>query len=177
VWSAGAAQPVAVQPILDRAPVHLQLPSDLRKRPCPPAHPVCQIGLQARKAELRGTDREALIGGAAALAGAADRPWGPVNAGLSEQASDDINAAAKLAGELWQTRVVLTARHQVAVQVGESEGVGAVVEASLLAVDDREAAIQNQTTACWCCWGCFPCAWGAGSPTTPGDPPSSGPSV
>jgi hypothetical protein len=65
----------------------------------------------------------------------------------------------------------LTARHQVAVQVGESEGVGAVVEASLLAVDDREAAVQNQTTACWCCWGCFPCAWSAGRPTTLGDPP------
>jgi hypothetical protein len=40
----------------------------------------------------------------------------------------------QLAGELGQAGFVVAARHQVAVQVGKAEGVGAVVQAALLAV-------------------------------------------
>jgi hypothetical protein len=45
------------------------------------------------------------------------------------------------------------------------------VEASLLGVDDHEAARDEQAAVCWCCLRCFPCARSAGRPTTPGDCP------
>jgi hypothetical protein len=51
-----------------------------------------------------------------------------------------------------------------------TEGVGAVVQAALLAVDHCEAALEHQAAGQTGCWWCFPCAWSAGSPTTPGDP-------
>jgi hypothetical protein len=46
----------------------------------PAGHAVSQIGVQAGEAELG----EALVSGTAALAGAADLPWGAVDAGLVE---------------------------------------------------------------------------------------------
>jgi hypothetical protein len=47
----------------------------LPERPCPLGNAIGQVSLQACKAELSGADFEALVGGAAALAGAADRSW------------------------------------------------------------------------------------------------------
>jgi hypothetical protein len=96
-----------------------------------------------------------------------------VDAGLANQAADYINGGVQLAGEPGQAGVLLAARHQVAVEVSEPQEVGAVAQAALLAVDDGEAARDAQATAGW--WGCwwgFPCARSAGSPTTPGDPPT-----
>jgi hypothetical protein len=63
-----------------------------------------------------------------------------VDTGLVNQAADQVNGGVQLAGELGQDGVVLAACREVAVQVGEAEGVGAVVQAALLAVDDSEAA-------------------------------------
>jgi hypothetical protein len=44
-------------------------------------------------------------------------------------------------------------RCQVAVEIGEPHGVGAVVEAALLAVDDRETALDAQAASPWGCLG------------------------
>jgi hypothetical protein len=92
-----------------------------------------------------------LVGGAAALTGAADLGWGAVDAGLVDAAADHVNGGVQLAGELGQAGVLLAARHQVAVEVGEPHGVGAVVEAPL-AVDDGKAARDVQAVARWGCW-------------------------
>jgi hypothetical protein len=167
----GAAQPVAVQPIPDGIPVDAQLAGDLGKRPRPLVHSVNQILPEVREAELCGAFGEALIGGPTALAGAADLRRQPVDAGLINQTADHVNGGVQLARELGKAGVVVTARLQIAVQVGESEGFGAVVQAALLAVQDGEAALDGQAVACWGCWWCFPCARSAGSPTTPEDPP------
>jgi hypothetical protein len=56
----------------------------------------------------------------------------------------------QLADELGQAGVVLAARHQVAVEVGEPQGVGAVVEAARLAVDDYESARHARSVVSWC---------------------------
>ncbi len=68
----GAAQPVVVQPVPDGIPVDAQLAGDLDELPPLLGHAVSQVGVQAGKAELRGPLGEALVGGAAAPAGAAD---------------------------------------------------------------------------------------------------------
>ena len=83
----GAAQPMAVQPVPDRIPVHADLVGDLGEWPRLPGHAVIKVGVQANKAELGGSQGEVLVGGPAALAGAADLPWGPIDAGLGEQRS------------------------------------------------------------------------------------------
>jgi hypothetical protein len=67
---------------------------------------------------------------------------GAVDLGLVNEAADHINSGVQLVGELGQAGVLLAARHQVAVQAGEPQGVGAVVQAALLAVDDHEAALD-----------------------------------
>jgi hypothetical protein len=92
-----------------------------------------------------------------------------VDTGLGEPASDHVDGGAKLAGELCEAGVVLAARHEVAVKIGEPEGVGAVIEAPLLAVGNSEAAVEDQAAWQMGGWGCFPCARGAGSPTAPRD--------
>jgi hypothetical protein len=68
----GAAQPVAVQPIPDRIPVHTQLAGDLDERPRPFDHAVGQIRREISEAELAGALGQTLVGGAAALTGATD---------------------------------------------------------------------------------------------------------
>ncbi len=65
---------------------------------------------------------------------------------LAYEAADHVDGGVKLSGELRQAGVWLAACHEIAVQIGEPEGVGAVVEAPLLAVDDGEAAAEDQTT-------------------------------
>jgi hypothetical protein len=49
----------------------------------------------------------------------------------------------QLADDLGQAHVLLAAHHKVAAEVAEAEGVGAVVEAALLAVEDGEAACSG----------------------------------
>jgi len=97
-----------------------------------------------------------------------------VDAGLGNQAADHVNGGVQLAGELGQAGVLLAARHEIGVEVGEAEGVGAVAKAALLAVEDSKAARDAQAAARQGCLGCFPCARSAGRPTTPGDPRLSG---
>ncbi len=63
---------------------------------------------------------------------------------MVEQAAADRDGGAKLGGELREGGVLLAAGHEVAVQVGEPEGVGAVVEVALLAVEDGEAAVNRE---------------------------------
>jgi hypothetical protein len=83
----GAAQPIAVQPVPDRIPVHAQLLGDLGERPRLPGHAVSQIGVQADKAELGGTLFEPLVSGPAPLTGAADLPRRALDAGLVNESS------------------------------------------------------------------------------------------
>ena len=64
--------PIAVQPICDRVLVDAKFAGDLRKWPGLPGHAVAQICLEVGEAELGGALGEALVGGAAALTGAAD---------------------------------------------------------------------------------------------------------
>jgi hypothetical protein len=78
----GAGQPIAVQPVPDRIPVHAQLLGDLGERPRPRGDAVGQIRPKVGEAELGGTLGEVLVGGPAPLAGAADLPRGAVDAGL-----------------------------------------------------------------------------------------------
>jgi hypothetical protein len=129
---------VALQPVPDGVPVDAQLAGDLGERPRLLGDAVSQVRLEAGEAELDGPLGKVLVGGAAALAGAAGRAWGAVDAGLAYEAADHIIGGMKLAGQLRQAGVCLAACHEVAVQVGEPEGVGAVVEAALLAVDDGD---------------------------------------
>ena len=83
----GAAHPVVVQPVPDSVPVDSQLAGDLGEQPPLLDHAVNQIGPQTGEAEIRDALGELLVGGPAALAGAADLPWGPIDAGLGEQRS------------------------------------------------------------------------------------------
>jgi hypothetical protein len=135
---------MADQAVPDGVPVDAQLAGDLAERPCLLGHAVNQVGVQAGEAELRGSLGEVLVSGEAALAGAAGHPWRAIDAGLCEQTADRVDGGLKLSGELGQAGVVRAARREVAVQVGEPEGLGAVVEAALLAVDDRKAATEDQ---------------------------------
>jgi hypothetical protein len=168
-----AAQPEGVQPVADGVAVHTQLAGDLDQCPRPLGHAVSQIRPEISKAELAGASGEALVGGAAALACAADLRRGAVDAGLVDEAADHVNGGVKLAGELRQAGVVLAARRQVAVEVGEAEGVSAVVQTPLLTVDGGETASDEEAAVHWGCRWCFPCARSAGRPANPGDPPSS----
>jgi hypothetical protein len=84
-----------------------------------------------------------------------------VDAGLGNQAADHVDGGVQLCGELGQAGVVLAACHEVAVQVGEAEGMGAVVQAALLAVDDSEAALVERAAVRW--W-CFPALGVPGAP-------------
>ncbi len=145
VRSLAAAQPIGVQPVPDRAPVHAQLAGDLSERPSPLSHAVRQIRPKISEPQLDHPLSEAPVGGAAPLPG------------------------VQFAGELSQARVVLAARHQVATEVGEPQSVGAVAKVALLAVEDGEAAADGQAAVRWGCWWCFPCVRGAGRPTTQGD--------
>jgi len=61
-----------------------------------------------------------------------------------EQAADDGDGSAELVGELREAGVLLAARLEVALQVAEPEGVGAVAEAALPAVDDGKAAVDGE---------------------------------
>ena len=72
--------------------------------------------MQAGKAELGGSLSEALVGGAAALAGATDLRWGAMDAGLVNEPADHINSGVEFSGELGQARVGLAASGEVAVQ-------------------------------------------------------------
>jgi hypothetical protein len=131
-----------------------------------------QVGLQGRVAQLGGgAGGQLLVGGVAALVGAADRAWGPVDADVGDEAPDDVDGGVDFAGELRESGVCLATRLEVVLQVGEAEGMD-TLQAPLLAVDDGKAAAKDQTTPC-CCWR-YPCARSAGSPTTPGDPLPSG---
>jgi hypothetical protein len=137
---AGAAEAMALQSIPDGVLMDAQLVSHLNERPRALGHAIGQVCPKVSEAELGGALGEALVGGAAALAGAADLRWGAVDAGLVDEAADHVDGGVQLAGELGQAGVLPAARHQVTVKAGESQGVGAVVEAALLAVDDGEAA-------------------------------------
>jgi hypothetical protein len=168
------AQPKAVQPVPDGVPVHAQLAGDLDERPPVPGHAVNQIGLEAGEAELGSPLGQVLVSGADALVGGAEPPgwWG--QAGVVEQAAGDHGGGGKLAGQSCEAGLLLAARREVAGKVGEAQGDDAVAQSLLLAVDDREAASEDQAAVVWCCQWYFPCARGAGSPTTPGDPLLSG---
>jgi hypothetical protein len=77
-----------------------------------------------------------------------------VDVGLIDEAADYVDSGVQLAGELGQAGVLLAARHQVAIKVCEPKDVGAVVQAALLAVDDRETALDAQAASPWGCLGC-----------------------
>src|SRR6266498_1143688 len=145
----GAAQPVAVQPVADGVLVDAQLAGDLGERPPLPGHAVSQIGVQAGEAELGCAGGQVLVGGAAALVGGAQPPgwWG--QAGVVEQAAGNHGGGGELAGQLCEAGVLLAAGGEVAGKVGEPQGDDAVVQAPLLAVDDGEAAAEDQMTMYW----------------------------
>jgi hypothetical protein len=74
-----------------------------------------------------------------------------VDAVLGDEAADDVNGDVELVGELREAGICLAARLEVVVQVSEAQASGLLVEASLLAVGDGEAAAEDQTTPRWCC--------------------------
>ena len=72
-WSRLAAgQSVPIQPVPDRIAVDPKLAGNLGESPDLPGHAVDEVRPEAGKAELLCTDGELLVGGAAALTGAAD---------------------------------------------------------------------------------------------------------
>jgi len=152
--------------------VHTELSGKLACWPAPCDGAVGQVGPQGGKAQRGDAGCELLVSGVAALAGAAQRPRGAVDAGLVNEAADDVDGGVEFAGQLREAGVCLAARLQVVLQVSEAQASGLLVEASLLAVGDGEAAAEDQTARQMCWLGCCPCARSAGSPTTPGDPPS-----
>ena len=73
-----------------------------------------------------------------------------MDTGLVNETADHINCGVKLSGELRQAGIASAGRHEVAAKVDEPQGMGAVVEAALLAIDDGEAAAEDQTTPRCC---------------------------
>ena len=138
------------QPVPDGVPVDAQLVGDPWERPRLLGNAVNQVGVQAGEAELGCAGGQVLVGGAAALVGGAEPPgwWG--QAGVVEQAAGNHGGGGELAGQLCEGGVLLAAGGEVAGKVGEPQGDDAVVEAPLLAVDDRKAAAEDQTAGWWC---------------------------
>jgi len=166
---AGPADLVVVQQPPHRPHVRAQLASDLGQRPCLPTDAVGEVGVQGGEAELGRSGGQALLGAATAALGGQLGLWGWCEAGLVEQAADDRGGSGEFSGELTKA-LLLAARCKVGAEVGEAQLDGAVLEAALLAVNDRETAADGEPARRWRWWWRYTCAWRAGRPTTPGDP-------
>ncbi len=74
---------------------------------------------------------------------------------MVEQAADDRGSGGKLAGQLGEAGLLLAARHEVAVKVGEPLGTSMIMQAALLLVDDREAATDTEPAERLWWWGLY----------------------
>jgi hypothetical protein len=90
---------------------------------------------------------------------------------IDEGLADGLLGGIQLGGELGDAAALVQEGVQAGAEVGVAEACGLLVEVAVVGVGDGEAAAEDQTARRADCWGCFPCARGAGSPTTPRDPP------
>jgi hypothetical protein len=139
-----ASQAEAVQPVPHGPQVGAEFAGDLAERPSPLHHPVGEMVLQGRKAEPGRLLAEVLIGGAASVDGGHDRLGWALDAGLGEQAVGNGDGGAQFAGRPWQAGILLAACRQVLAEVGKAVATGALIDAAMLGIRDREATADGE---------------------------------
>jgi len=163
--------PVVVEQAPQGAAGSAELGGHLRQRPRVGDQPVLQVGPHAEEAELGDAGGGALVGGALALAGE-QLPAGRLGeVVVGDGGADGHLGGGQAGGELGDAPAVVEQGLQARAQVGEAQASGLLVELMVLAAVDPNTALDAQAARRTGCWWCCPCARGAGSPTTPGDPP------
>jgi hypothetical protein len=166
--------PVLIEQAPHRGGRGAKLGGQLRQRPRLGDQPVYQIGPHAGGAEFGHAGGGALLGGALALTGQQLLMGELVEVVVGDGVADGRLGGGEVGGELGGAPAIVEQGLQAGAQVGEAEASGLLVELMVMAAVDPEATVDGQAAGQACWWGCFPCARGAGRPTTPGDPPSSG---
>ncbi len=166
-----AGQPVLVEPVAHRARVHVKLASDAGGWAPSRHRPIGQVDLKGWETQLCDSCSQVLVGAGAPRVGGGHPARCGGDAGLVEQVADHRGGGGKLAGQLRGAGLLLAARSEVAGEVTVPLRLGVVVEATLVAVEDRKAAPEGQGARQRCWWWRYTCAWRAGRPTTPGDAP------
>src|SRR6266508_1335963 len=152
--------------VLQPCGTHLQLGEHAPKRPALPDPPHPQVALQIREAQLRRPGGELLVGGGAPGVGGGHPAGRRGDARLVEQVADDLGGGGggggKLTGQPRGTGLLLDPRVEVAGKVAVPLRVSATAQAALVAVEDREAALEGQRARRLRWWWRYTCAWRAG---------------
>src|SRR6266568_9472404 len=162
-----AWQPMLVEPVTHRGGVHAKLAGDAGGWPSPDHPPVGQVVLQWWEAQLRRPGGELLVGGGAPGVGGGHPAGRRGDARLVEEVADDLGGGGgggggKLTGQPRGTGLLLDPRVEVAGKVAVPLRVSATAQAALVAVEDREAALEGQRARRLRWWWRYTCAWRAG---------------